>query len=144
MEKRRCTKIIRSMKKYGWIGRPLVAYRVSRTLQCITGSHRIVAAQAIGLKKIPVYVISKTVLQICKKHATKINSYFSYVYFYGLVQNNDKFRNKFPKIYNLVNEDYESSSYGVGLFGDGAYKAKQKYLYGKNLCKVKKNKREIV
>jgi ParB-like chromosome segregation protein Spo0J len=47
----------RSMRARGWQGRPLVAVAIGRRVQAVTGSHRIYAARAAGLRAIPVEVI---------------------------------------------------------------------------------------
>lgn len=45
------------MRAAGWRGRPLVAVQVGRCVQAVTGSHRLYAARAAGLRAIPVEVI---------------------------------------------------------------------------------------
>ncbi len=50
--------LIESMTKHGWHGRPLlVERRADRTYKAWTGSHRIFASIAVGLRRIPVYVL---------------------------------------------------------------------------------------
>jgi hypothetical protein len=47
-----------SLKKNGWIERPLLGYRFKKEVYCITGSHRIKVAKRLKLKTIPVLIIS--------------------------------------------------------------------------------------
>lgn len=62
-----CLKISESMEDNGWVGRPLIAYRVGKKYQAITGSHRIKAARIAGLVKIPVFVMDDEILFDLKK-----------------------------------------------------------------------------
>jgi hypothetical protein len=43
-----------SMRKFGWLGRPLLVVRDGNRLQALTGSHRLASARAVGLRTIPV------------------------------------------------------------------------------------------
>lgn len=59
-------KLAAEMRESGWTGRPLVAYRASRSQgrgvvkwRAISGSHRIAAARAAGLERVPVVEIEK-------------------------------------------------------------------------------------
>lgn len=52
--------LLESMKLIGWLGMPLVGYRLDDGMvQLITGSHRIVAAELAGLEAVPVEVYSE-------------------------------------------------------------------------------------
>jgi hypothetical protein len=50
-------RLTEAMKADGWDGRPVLAYRSGGGYQAITGSHRIAAARAAGLERIPVLLI---------------------------------------------------------------------------------------
>ena len=54
-----CVDLIKSMKKNGWNRRPLLGFRRGDKIKCITGSHRYFAAKRVGIKKIPVYIITE-------------------------------------------------------------------------------------
>lgn len=53
--------IFRSMRREGWLGRPLLAVRGDGFYQALTGSHRLAAALQAQLEKIPVIVPSEEV-----------------------------------------------------------------------------------
>jgi len=50
-------KLISKMTSEGWKGRPILALKYSDTVRALTGSHRIEAARASGLKTIPVLTL---------------------------------------------------------------------------------------
>src|SRR4051812_46163577 len=53
--------ITESMKRNGWVSRPLLAMRYDEeALICQTGSHRLAAARAAGISEVPVVVIDCT------------------------------------------------------------------------------------
>lgn len=58
--------ILRSLKNYGWIYRPLLGYRFRGKVYCITGSHRIKVARHLKMKTVPVFVISSESLKQLK------------------------------------------------------------------------------
>lgn len=61
-----------SMQKNGWQGRPILAYDVGRGPEALTGSHRIAAARAAGIKKIPVMYVDKDVGDYLDKNGKSI------------------------------------------------------------------------
>lgn len=65
-------KLTESMQKNGWQGRPILAYDVGRGAEALTGSHRIAAAKAAGIKEIPVMYVDADVANYLDKNGKSI------------------------------------------------------------------------
>ena len=56
--------LVRSMKKNGWKGRPLLVIECANgSFVAWTGSHRIAAAREAGLDSIPCYIIPESLIE---------------------------------------------------------------------------------
>lgn len=53
-------KLVRSMEKNGWVGRPILVFDAGRGNEALTGSHRIAAAKQSGIE-IPIYKIDENI-----------------------------------------------------------------------------------
>lgn len=59
-EPKKLDRLIRSMEKKGWIGRPLVGLDEDQNvIRLWTGSHRLAAALAAGLETVPVVLVTE-------------------------------------------------------------------------------------
>jgi hypothetical protein len=54
---RKLARLVKSMSKSGWTGRPVLAMPLADGIQALTGSHRLAAAREAQLDTVPVYVL---------------------------------------------------------------------------------------
>lgn len=67
-ERERHRKLLASMKRGGWRGRPLLVVETSPgRFQALTGSHRIAAARDMGLASIPAIVMPEDAAEVVRR-----------------------------------------------------------------------------
>lgn len=59
-DRQKLNRLIESMRRDGWTGRPLLAVHDGDHWDALTGSHRSVAAMEAKLERIPLYVVADT------------------------------------------------------------------------------------
>lgn len=58
-----------SMRKSGWLGRPLLVVRDGDRLQAITGSHRLASARLVGLNAVPALEVPEPQASLIRESA---------------------------------------------------------------------------
>lgn len=66
-DRKHLRRLCNHMSEHGWQGRPLLVEKIpgeKDTYQAWTGSHRITAAEMVGLQRIPLYVMNDKLIHI--------------------------------------------------------------------------------